>query len=49
MQRTLAAGTGTAAAPPVLLRQLLPEPGNVTAIEALEGVGFADLAADHRP
>ncbi len=31
------------------LRRLLPEPGNVTAIEALEGLAFADLAADHRP
>lgn len=31
------------------LRRLLPEPGTVTAIEALEGLALADLAADHRP
>ncbi len=36
-------------ASPVLLRRLLPEPGTVTAIEALEGLALADLAADHRP
>jgi riboflavin-specific deaminase-like protein len=35
--------------PPVPLRRLLPEPGTVTAIEALEGLALADLAADHRP
>jgi riboflavin-specific deaminase-like protein len=35
--------------PPVVLRRLLPEPGAVTAIEALEGLALADLAADHRP
>jgi riboflavin-specific deaminase-like protein len=35
--------------PPVVLRQLLPEPGTVTAVEALEGLALADLAADHRP
>jgi len=43
---------GTLAAvdvPPVVLRRLLPEPGAVTAIEALEGLALADLAADHRP
>jgi riboflavin-specific deaminase-like protein len=34
---------------PVVLRRLLPEPGTVTAIEALEGLALADLAADHRP
>lgn len=33
----------------VQLRRLLPEPGDVTAIEALEGLALADLAADHRP
>jgi riboflavin-specific deaminase-like protein len=36
-------------APPVPLRRLLPDPGPVTAIEALEGLALADLAADHRP
>jgi riboflavin-specific deaminase-like protein len=36
-------------ADPVPLRRLLPEPGTVTAIEALEGLAFADLAAEHRP
>ncbi len=35
--------------PPVQLRRLLPEPGIVTAVEALEGLALADLAADHRP
>jgi riboflavin-specific deaminase-like protein len=34
---------------PVVLRRLLPEPGSVTAIEALEGLALADLASDHRP
>lgn len=33
----------------VALRRLLPEPGIVTAIEALDGLALADLAADHRP
>jgi riboflavin-specific deaminase-like protein len=33
----------------VPLRRLLPEPGTVTAIEALEGLGLADRALDHRP
>jgi riboflavin-specific deaminase-like protein len=36
-------------ASPVSLRRLLPEPGTVTAIEAWEGLKFADLAPDHRP
>ncbi len=31
------------------LRRVLPEPGTVTAVEALEGLDLADLAADHRP
>lgn len=35
--------------PPVLLRRLLPEPGTVTAIEALEGLALAEKALDHRP
>jgi riboflavin-specific deaminase-like protein len=34
---------------PVVLRRLLPEPGSVTAVEALEGLALADLAPDHRP
>jgi 5-amino-6-(5-phosphoribosylamino)uracil reductase len=34
---------------PVVLRRLLPEPGCVTAIEALEGLALADLAPAHRP
>ena len=29
---------------PVLLRRLLPEPGVVTAVEALDGVAFAGVA-----
>ncbi len=33
----------------VALRRLLPEPGIVTAVEALEGLALADLAGDHRP
>jgi riboflavin-specific deaminase-like protein len=33
----------------VVLRRLLPEPGTVTAAEALDGVTFADLAPAHRP
>ncbi len=33
----------------MLLRRLLPEPGTVTAIEALAGLALADLAAEHRP
>ncbi|MFN2479003.1 MAG: RibD family protein [Pseudonocardiaceae bacterium] len=32
-----------------VLRQLLPEPGIVTVIEALEGLALVDLAAEHRP
>jgi 5-amino-6-(5-phosphoribosylamino)uracil reductase len=35
--------------PPPLLRRLLPEPGTVTAVEALEGLALGDLAVDHRP
>ncbi len=31
------------------LRRLPPAPGTVTAVEALEGLALADLAADHRP
>ncbi|MGH3853597.1 MAG: dihydrofolate reductase family protein [Pseudonocardiaceae bacterium] len=34
---------------PVVLRRLLPELGNVTAIEALEGLELAGLAPAHRP
>jgi riboflavin-specific deaminase-like protein len=34
---------------PVQLRRLLPAPGTVTAIEALEGLALADKATDHRP
>ena len=34
---------------PVVLRRLLPEPGRVTAAEALEDLAFAGLASDHRP
>ncbi|MGH3786247.1 MAG: dihydrofolate reductase family protein [Pseudonocardiaceae bacterium] len=34
---------------PVVLRRLLPEPGVVTAIEALENLALADRAPDHRP
>jgi riboflavin-specific deaminase-like protein len=33
----------------VVLRRLLPQPGTVTAIEALEGLSLADSAPDHRP
>jgi riboflavin-specific deaminase-like protein len=33
----------------VALRRLLPEPGVVTAVEALEGLALADLAPEHRP
>lgn len=36
-------------AEPVLLRRLWPDPGTVTAIEALDGVAFAELAPDERP
>ena len=32
-----------------MLRRLLPEPGSVTAVEALEGLTLADLAPEHRP
>ena len=34
---------------PVVPQRLLPEPGAVTAIQALEGLALADLATDHRP
>ncbi|HEU0087224.1 MAG TPA: dihydrofolate reductase family protein [Pseudonocardiaceae bacterium] len=34
---------------PVPLRRLLPEPGTVTAIDALDGLGLGDLAPEHRP
>ncbi|MGH3910581.1 MAG: RibD family protein [Pseudonocardiaceae bacterium] len=34
---------------PVPLRRLLPEPGTVTAVEALDGLAFADLAPRDRP
>lgn len=34
---------------PVVLRRLLPEPGRVTAVQALDGLALADLAPDHRP
>jgi riboflavin-specific deaminase-like protein len=33
----------------VALRRLLPEPGIVTAVQALDGLALADLAPDHRP
>jgi riboflavin-specific deaminase-like protein len=33
----------------VTLRRLLPAPGLVTAVEALDGLTFAELAPDHRP
>ncbi|PZS38214.1 MAG: hypothetical protein DLM62_15000 [Pseudonocardiales bacterium] len=33
----------------LVLRRLLPEPGMVTVIEALEGLALVDLAAEHRP
>jgi 5-amino-6-(5-phosphoribosylamino)uracil reductase len=33
----------------VTLRRLLPEPGTVTAEQALDGLELADLAPDHRP
>ena len=39
----------TVEVPPVSMRRLLPAAGTVTAIEALEGLGLAGLAADHRP
>ncbi|MBV8542443.1 MAG: dihydrofolate reductase family protein [Pseudonocardiales bacterium] len=35
--------------PLVMLRRLLPEPGGVTAVEALDGLALADLAPGHRP
>lgn len=31
------------------MRRLLPEPGLVTAVEALEGLALGELAGDHRP
>ena len=34
---------------PVMLRRLLPEPGTVTAEQALDGLALAELAPDHRP
>ncbi|MGH3933228.1 MAG: RibD family protein [Pseudonocardiaceae bacterium] len=33
----------------VSLRRLLPAPGTVTAVEAMDGLTFAELAPDHRP
>lgn len=33
----------------MVLRRLLPEPGSVTAVEALEGLALGDLAPEHRP
>jgi riboflavin-specific deaminase-like protein len=33
----------------VALRRLLPEPGIVTAAEALDGLALGDMALDHRP
>ena len=33
----------------LVLRRLLPQPGTVTAIEALEGLALAEMAAEHRP
>ncbi|HXT44927.1 MAG TPA: dihydrofolate reductase family protein [Pseudonocardiaceae bacterium] len=33
----------------VTLRRLLPEPGTVTAEQALDGLALAELAPDHRP
>lgn len=33
----------------VSLRRLLPDQGTVTAVEALDGLTFADLAPEHRP
>jgi 5-amino-6-(5-phosphoribosylamino)uracil reductase len=35
--------------PPVVLRRLLPEPGELTADELAGALGFADLAPDERP
>ncbi|MGH3833242.1 MAG: hypothetical protein ACRDRS_22875 [Pseudonocardiaceae bacterium] len=34
---------------PVVLRRLLPGPGSVTAVEALQGLALAELAPVHRP
>ena len=36
-------------APPVLLRRLLPEPGTLTAAEALDGIEFGERAPVDRP
>jgi 5-amino-6-(5-phosphoribosylamino)uracil reductase len=33
----------------LVLRRLLPQPGNVTVVEALEGLALAEMAAEHRP
>ena len=33
----------------VTLQRLLPEPGMVTAVEAVDGLVLAELAPDHRP
>jgi riboflavin-specific deaminase-like protein len=33
----------------ITLRRLLPEPGTLTAVEALDGLALADLAPAHRP
>lgn len=34
---------------PVRLRRLLPDPGTLTAAEALDGLALAELAPEHRP
>ncbi|MGQ0774387.1 MAG: RibD family protein [Pseudonocardiales bacterium] len=34
---------------PATLRRLLPDQGTVTAVEALDGLTFAELAPEHRP
>jgi hypothetical protein len=33
----------------LVLRRLLPQPGNVTVVEALKGLALAEMAAEHRP
>ncbi|HEX8935421.1 MAG TPA: hypothetical protein VF788_14760, partial [Pseudonocardiaceae bacterium] len=33
----------------VTLRRLLPEPGILTAVEALDGLALGGMAPDHRP
>ena len=35
--------------PPVVLRRLLPEPGTLTAAEALDGIEFGERAPVDRP